>query len=130
MIKVVNIDRCFGLFQDTFSPKIVAELNGQHVKLVRLEGDKVPWHTHEAEDELFLVIEGRLEVRERGGAVLLGPGEFCVVKRGLEHKAVPIGRVKLLLFEPAGIAHTGRVRSEITKDQYDRLDLEKAEGER
>ena len=122
MIKVVNIERCFGLFRETFSPKIVAELNGQHVKLVRAEGDKVPWHAHDAEDELFLVVEGVLEVRERGGSVRLNPGEFCVVPRGIEHKVVPVGPVKLLLFEPAGIAHTGNVRSEITKDRYDRLE--------
>jgi len=122
MIKVVNIERCFSQFNDTFSPKIVAELNGQHVKLVRAEGDKVPWHTHDAEDELFLVLDGSLEVHERGGSVRLNPGEFCVVARGIEHRVVPIGKVKLLLFEPAGIAHTGKVRSEITKDRYDRLD--------
>ena len=122
MIKVVNIEKCFGRFSDTFSPKIVAELNGQHVKLVRAEGDKVPWHTHEAEDELFLVLDGSLEVHERSGSARLNPGEFCVVARGIEHKVVPIGKVKLLLFEPAGIAHTGKVRSEITKERYDRLD--------
>jgi mannose-6-phosphate isomerase-like protein (cupin superfamily) len=124
MIKVVNIDQCFGLFQEAFSPKIVAELNGQQVKLVRAEGDKVPWHAHEAEDELFLVLEGVLEVHERSGKASLHPGEFCVVRRGSEHKVVPLGKVKLLLFEPAGIAHTGRVRSEITKDRCDRLDVE------
>jgi mannose-6-phosphate isomerase-like protein (cupin superfamily) len=122
MIKAVNIERCFSRFSDTFSPKIVAELNGQHVKLVRAEGDKVPWHTHDAEDELFLVLDGSLEVHERSGSVRLNPGEFCVVAHGIEHKVVPIGKVKLLLFEPAGIAHTGKVRSEITKDRYDRLD--------
>ncbi len=122
MLKAVNIERCFGLFRDTFSPKIVAELNGQHVKLVRAEGDKVPWHTHEDEDELFLVLEGELEVKERDGSVRLKPGEFCVVPRGLEHKVVPVGQVKMLLFEPAGIAHTGNVRADITKDRFDRLD--------
>jgi mannose-6-phosphate isomerase-like protein (cupin superfamily) len=124
MLKAVNIERCFSRFQDTFSPKIVAELNGQHVKLVRVEGDKVPWHAHEAEDEMFLVLEGGIEILERGGSVSLGPGEFCVVPRGVEHKVVPAGRAKIMLFEPAGIAHTGRVRSEITKDRYDRLDTD------
>jgi mannose-6-phosphate isomerase-like protein (cupin superfamily) len=122
MIKAVNLEKCFGLFHDTFSPKIVAELNGQHVKLVRAEGDKVPWHAHEAEDEMFLVLDGALEVLERSGSVRLQAGEFCVVPKGIEHRVVPVGKVKLLLFEPAGIAHTGRVRSEITKDHFDRLD--------
>ncbi|OFV79449.1 MAG: hypothetical protein A2Y78_09400 [Acidobacteria bacterium RBG_13_68_16] len=122
MSKVVNIEHCFGRFNDTFSPKIVGELNGQHVKLARLEGDKVPWHTHDNEDELFLVIEGVLDVLERDGAVTLHPGEFTVVARRREHRVVPHGHVKLILFEPAGIAHTGKVRAEITKDYYDRLD--------
>ncbi len=111
------------MFSDTFSPKIVAELNGQHIKVVRVEGDKVPWHIHDNEDELFLVLDGTLEVHERENFVRLKTGEFCVVGHGIEHKVVPIGQVKLLLFEPINIAHTGKVRSEITKDQFDRLDL-------
>jgi len=122
MPKVVNIEHCFTRFSDTYSPKIVAELNGQHVKVVRLEGDKVPWHTHDDEDELFWVVEGALDVMERDGTVTLRAGEFCVVPRGREHRVVPHGHVRLILFEPDGIAHTGKVRVEITKDRYDRLD--------
>ncbi|HPS79715.1 MAG TPA: cupin domain-containing protein [Thermoanaerobaculaceae bacterium] len=122
MARVVNIERCFQRFSDTFSPKIVGDLNGQHVKVVRLEGDKVPWHTHDHEDELFWVVEGVLEVLERDESVTLHPGEFCVVPRGREHRVVPRGHVKLILFEPDGIAHTGKVRAEITKDRYDRLE--------
>jgi len=122
MSKVVNLEQCFGKFSDTFSPKIVGELNGQHVKLARLEGDKVPWHTHDIQDELFLVIEGMLDVLERDGAVTLHPGEFTIVLRGREHRAVPHGHVKLILFEPEGIEHTGKARAEITRDHYDRLD--------
>jgi mannose-6-phosphate isomerase-like protein (cupin superfamily) len=122
MARVVNIERCFEKFSDTFSPKIVGELNGQHVKVVRVEGDKVPWHTHDNEDELFYVLEGALDVAERDETVTLRAGEFCIVPRGREHRVVPYGHVKLILFEPAGIAHTGKVRAEITKDQYDRLD--------
>jgi mannose-6-phosphate isomerase-like protein (cupin superfamily) len=122
MLKAVSFEKSFRKFADTFSPKIVADVNGQHVKLVRLEGDKVPWHTHDDEDELFLVLDGTLEVHERNDSVRLNAGEFCVVGRGIEHRVVPVGHVKLLLFEPAGIAHTGKVRSEITKDHYDRLE--------
>lgn len=122
-VKAVNIDACFERFSDLFSPKIVGELNGQHVKLARLEGDKVPWHTHEHEDEMFLVMDGVLDVMERDRAVTLHAGEFCVVQKGREHRVKPHGHVKLLLVEPAGIAHTGSVRNEITKDRYDRLDM-------
>jgi len=122
MTRVVNIERYFAKFTETFSPKIVGELNGQHVKLVHLEGDKVPWHSHDREDELFWVVEGELDVLELDGSVRLHPGEFCIVPRGREHRVVPRGHVKLVLLEPAGIAHTGNVRAEITKDHFDRLD--------
>jgi len=120
-MSVVNIERCFERFTDTYSPKIVGELNGQHVKLVRLEGDKVPWHTHDNEDELFFVLEGVLDVVERAGTTTVHPGEFYIVPRRREHRVVPQGHVKLMLFEPEGIAHTGKVRAEITRDEYDRL---------
>jgi mannose-6-phosphate isomerase-like protein (cupin superfamily) len=121
-LKAVKIDECFDRFSDLFSPKIVGELNGQHVKLAKLEGDKVPWHTHDNEDELFWVIDGTLDVHEKDSSVTLHAGEFCVVQAGREHRVVPHGPVKLVLFEPAGIAHTGSVRGEITKDEYDCLD--------
>jgi mannose-6-phosphate isomerase-like protein (cupin superfamily) len=123
MAKAVNIEHCFERFTDTFSPKIVGELNGQHVKLARLEGDKVPWHTHDNEDEMFLVVDGVLDILEKGETVTVRAGEFYIVRRGREHRVVPHGHVKLILFEPEGIAHTGKARAEITKDQYDRLDL-------
>ena len=121
-LKAVSIDECFDKFSDLFSPKIIGELNGQHVKLAKLEGDKVPWHTHDNEDELFWVVDGTLDVHERDSSVTLHAGEFCVVQAGVEHRVVPHGHVKLILFEPAGIAHTGSVRGEITKDEYDRLE--------
>lgn len=122
MVRVVNIADCFGRFADTYSPKIVGELNGQHVKLVRCEGDKVPWHTHDNEDEMFLVIEGTLSILLKDTSVGVNPGEFYIVRKGTEHRVVPQGHVKLLLFEPAEIAHTGKVRAEITKDTFDRLE--------
>jgi len=121
MLEIVNIDDGFARFDDLFSPKIVAELNGQHVKLVRVEGDKVPWHTHDEEDELFWVLEGELDVMTREATVTLRPGEFTVVPRSVEHRVVPRSHVKLVLFEPDGIAHTGDVEAEITLDRYEHL---------
>jgi mannose-6-phosphate isomerase-like protein (cupin superfamily) len=123
MADVVNIEACFEKFDDTFSPKIVGELNGQNVMLVRCEGDKIPWHTHDNEDEMFFVLEGTLDILERDRSVTVNAGEFYIVRRGLEHRIVPRGHVKLMLFEPAGISHTGKVVSEITKDRFDRLDV-------
>lgn len=119
---IVNIERCFEKFTDTFSPKIVGELNGQHVKLARLEGDRVPWHTHDDEDEMFWVLDGALDIVERDGISTVRSGEFYIVPRGTEHRVVPHGHVKLMLFEPEGIAHTGKARAEITLDEFDRLD--------
>ena len=123
MAKVINIEKCFEKFNDIFSPKIVGELNGQHVMLVRCEGDKVPWHTHDNEDEMFFVVDGILEVMEKDRSATLHAGDFYIVCRGMEHRIVPRGHVKLILFEPEGISHTGKVKAEITKDRFDRLDL-------
>jgi mannose-6-phosphate isomerase-like protein (cupin superfamily) len=91
--------------------------------VVRCEGDKVPWHTHEDEDEMFFVLDGVLEVHEKDRHVLLHAGEMYIVQRGVEHRVVPQGHVKLMLFEPAGIKHTGKVESEITRKRFDRLSL-------
>lgn len=123
MTKKVNIANCFEMFDDTFSPKIIAELNGQAVKIVRLEGDKVPWHTHENEDEMFYVVEGVLDILEREKKVTLYAGEFYIVQKGVEHRVVAQNHVKLILFEPASISHTGKIQSEITKEHFDRLDV-------
>jgi mannose-6-phosphate isomerase-like protein (cupin superfamily) len=123
MAKVVNIEKCFKKFSDTFSPKIVGDLNGQLVMVVRLEGDKVPWHIHEKEDEMFFVVDGILDIHEKDKNVTLQTGEFYIVQRGVEHRVVPRGHVKLILFEPEGIAHTGKVKAEITKKSFDRLEL-------
>ncbi len=119
---VINIEKCFKKFTDLFSPKIVGELNGQNILLVRCEGDKVPWHSHENEDEMFFVLNGILEVFEKDSQKTLHSGEFTIVERGVEHRVVPKGHVKLLLFEPPGISHTGSVKSGITKEFFDRLE--------
>ena len=99
-----------------WDPKIVAQLNGQLVKLVKVEGEFV-WHHHENEDELFLVIEGRLRLEMRDRVVELGPGEMAVVPRGVEHRPVAEREVHLLLFEPASTLNTGNVRNERTVER-------------
>lgn len=107
-------------FDERWSPRVVAELNGQHVKLAKLEGEFV-WHAHADEDELFLVLEGRLRIELRDGVVELGPGQMAVVPRGVEHRPVATGEVHVLLFEPAGTLNTGNVRDERTVDEPERL---------
>jgi len=121
MHKAINLSEQYARFTDTWSPKVVGELNGQHVKLAKLEGDKCPWHSHDAQDEMFLLVEGTIEIQLRDGVVNVGPGEFYIVPQGVEHRVVPHGAVKLILFEPAGTAHTGHARAEITREHYDRL---------
>ncbi len=123
MNKVVNVNQCFDLFRELYCPKIIDELNGQQIKLVKLDGDKVPWHTHDNEDELFFVVEGHLTILLRDASYQLEPGEFFVVPRGVEHRVAAEGMVKLMLFEPASLSHTGDVQSEITQTDLQRLDV-------
>ncbi len=113
----VNLREKFATFSERWSPRIVGELNGQHVKLAKLEGEFV-WHHHEHEDELFLVVAGRLRLLMRQGEdvreVVLDEGEFVIVPRGIEHCPVADEEVYLLMFEPAGTLNTGNVRNEFT----------------
>jgi mannose-6-phosphate isomerase-like protein (cupin superfamily) len=112
-IDKVNIKEKFALFDEHWSPKIVGELNGQHVKLVKLHGEFV-WHHHEQEDELFLVLGGRLRMDFRDRRVWVEQGEFIIVPRGVEHRPVAEGEVRVMLFEPATTLNTGNVRNELT----------------
>jgi len=104
----VNLAAKLALIAEHWRPRVVAELNGQEVKLVKLQGAFV-WHQHEREDELFLVIRGRLRIEFRDQVVVLEPGEFIVVPHGVEHRPVADEEVELLLFEPAGTRNTGDV---------------------
>ena len=114
----VNLAQKLGLFDDLWSPKIVGELNGQYVKLAKIKGEFV-WHHHEDEDEMFLVVKGRLTIKLREEDILLEEGEFYIVPRGVEHKPVAEQEVHILLFEPKSTLHTGNVRSEKTVDKQD-----------
>src|SRR5215467_14056338 len=108
------------LFSDHWNPRVVGELNGQQVKLVKFKGEFV-WHHHDHEDELFFVHRGlfRLEFRDR--VVELGPGEFMIVPRGVEHRPVADDEVEVLLFEPASTLNTGNVQNERTLRELARL---------
>ena len=116
----VNLRQKLSLFQDHWNPRIVAELNGQHVKVVKFQGEFV-WHAHEAEDELFLVLEGSFQMHFRDRIVDVGEGEFLVVPRGVEHRPVAEQEVSVLLFEPAAIQHTGNVESALTVHEQQRI---------
>lgn len=117
----VNIREKFSLFSDYWNPRVVADLNGQQVKAVKLKGDFV-WHHHEHEDELFMVIEGKLKMEFRDKVVEVHPGEFIVVPRMVEHRPVADEEVSLLLFEPASTLNTGNVTNdEKTRHQLERI---------
>ena len=116
----VNLAQKLSLFNDYYNPRIVGELNDQHVKLVKLKGEFV-WHSHEVEDELFLVIKGTLRMELRDKTIHINEGEFLVVPRGVEHKPVADEETHILLFEPATTLNTGDVENELTRKQLEKL---------
>ena len=102
----IRLAEKFSKIPDFWQPRVVAEMNDYQFKVVRIEGDFV-WHRHDDTDETFLVMEGRLRIDFRDGAVTLGPGELYVVPKGVEHKPFAEGEVKMLLIEPRGVINTG-----------------------
>jgi mannose-6-phosphate isomerase-like protein (cupin superfamily) len=116
----VNITEKLNQFSDYWNPRIIGELNGQHVKAVKLKGEFI-WHHHDNEDELFLVTKGKLKMEFREKTVEIGEGEFIVVPRRIEHRPVADEEVHLLLFEPASTVNTGNVENERTKKQLEKL---------
>jgi mannose-6-phosphate isomerase-like protein (cupin superfamily) len=115
----VNLQEKLALFSDLWNPKIIGELNGQHVKLVKFKGPFV-WHQHEDEDELFLVLKGRFRMDFRDRAVWVEKGEFLIVPKGVEHCPFAEEEVHVLLFEPASTLNTGNIRNErtVAKPQF------------
>jgi mannose-6-phosphate isomerase-like protein (cupin superfamily) len=109
----VSLVSKFASFSEHWSPKIVGELNGQHVKVVKFVGEFV-WHHHDHEDEMFLVHRGRFRMELRDRAIELEAGDFLIVPRGVEHRPVADEEVEVVLFEPAGTLNTGNVQSERT----------------
>jgi GrpB-like predicted nucleotidyltransferase (UPF0157 family)/quercetin dioxygenase-like cupin family protein len=119
-IDKVNIRQKFALIHAHWSPRIAGELNGQHVKLVKFQGEFV-WHKHDHEDELFLVVKGRFRMEYRERHVWLEEGEFVIVPRGTEHRPVADDEVHVLLFEPAGTRNTGDVTEGRTVQEPERI---------
>ena len=113
VLEKINLAQKFSLFQEPWSPRIVAEINGSYVKLARLNGEFV-WHHHDSEDELFLVIQGELTIQLHERDLHLGPGELVVIPKGVEHKPFAEGEVQILLLEPKSTRNTGNVQNERT----------------
>lgn len=113
---IVNIQGKFSKFSEHWSPKVVGELNDQYIKLVKAKGEFV-WHHHETEDELFLVVKGRLRMLFKDREVVLNEGEFLIVPRGVEHKPVAEGETHIVLLEPKFTLNTGNVRDERTIEE-------------
>ncbi len=117
-MQAVNLKQKLSDFSETWVPKVVGELNGQFVKVVKFEGEYV-WHSHEHEDEMFLVLVGRVDIQLRDQTIALGPGEFFVVPRGVEHRPIAHGLAHVLLFEPVTVRNTGHVDHDYTIEPED-----------
>ena len=119
-IRTVDLARTLGRFNEPWSPKVVGELNGQLVKLVKFQGEFV-WHHHDIEDEMFLVVAGEFRMELRDRTLDVKAGQFVIVPRGVEHRPVADREAHVLLFEPATTLNTGNVRNERTLDRLERL---------
>ena len=119
-IDKVDLATSFERIKDYWNPRIAGELNGQMVKLVRFQGEFV-WHSHAAEDEMFLVVAGGFRMEFRDRSVELRAGEFLIVPRGVEHRPVAEREAQVLLFEPASTLNTGNVRHERTRERLEHL---------
>ena len=113
MIEKITLAQKFGRFQDYWKPRIAGELNGQYIKLVKVQGEFV-WHQHESEDELFLVVKGKLLIKLRDQDIQLEAGELVIIPRGVEHLPVAEEEAHLLLLEPKSTLNTGDVQNERT----------------
>lgn len=114
----INLLEKFTQFEDTWSPKIVGELNNQQVKLVKLHGEFI-WHKHDHEDELFMVVKGVLKIEFHDKTITLYESEMLIVPRGIEHKPVAENEVWVMLFEPATTLNTGNIQNSRTKEILD-----------
>lgn len=121
MTDKVNLAEAFATFDDHWNPRVAGDINDFQVKLVKLDG-KFDWHHHEVEDELFLVVAGRMKMGLRTGDVIVEPGEFIIVPHGTEHCPEALdGECHVLLLEPNSTLNTGNVRTEKTRGALERL---------
>jgi mannose-6-phosphate isomerase-like protein (cupin superfamily) len=116
----VNVEQKLSLFADYWNPRVVGELNGQHVKLVKFQGEFV-WHKHDNEDEMFFVVKGQFKMEFRERTVELKENEFLIVPKGVEHRPVAEQEVSVMLFEPSTTLNTGDTESELTKHILEKL---------
>jgi len=116
----INLSDKLLLFNDYWNPRVVGELNGQQVKLVKFKGEFV-WHKHDAEDELFYVVSGSFAMEFRNKTVVLNEGEFLIVPKGIEHRPVAENEVSVMLFEPASTLNTGNTKGELTREQLQKI---------
>lgn len=119
-MQAINLHKKFAAFTDHWSPRIIAECNGQEVRIAKVAGEFL-WHKHDDADELFMVIKGRLTIHLRDGAVVLNEGELFVVPKGVEHKPAAADECWIMMFEPAGTRNTGEHRNERTVEQLERI---------
>jgi mannose-6-phosphate isomerase-like protein (cupin superfamily) len=116
----INLENKLSLFSDHWNPRIVGELNGQHVKLAKFQGEFI-WHKHDREDELFLVLKGSFDMHFRDKIITLNEHEFLIVPKGVEHKPVAENEVSIMLFEPAGTINTGNIIDDRTKKNLESI---------
>lgn len=119
-MRTINIAEKFSQFQETWSPRILGEVNDSYVKAAKLKGEFV-WHHHEHEDEMFLVVKGVLKMKFRDREEIVRPGEFIIVPRGVEHLPVSEEETHILLFEPKTTLNTGNITNERTVAELERL---------
>ena len=119
-IRKVNIDEKFAQIHDYWNPRIIGDLNGQHVKIARFK-DAFIMHQHEEEDELFLVIEGILEMELDDRTITVNPGEFLIVPRKTNHRPKALGEARVLMFEPTSTLNTGNIENELTRTDLETI---------
>lgn len=116
----INIEEKLSRFKDYFNPRIVGELNGQYVKLVKFQGEFI-WHKHDHEDELFYVLKGEFDMEFRDKTVTVKENEFLIVPRDIEHRPVAKNEVSIMLFEPSSTLNTGNIKGDFTKENLEKI---------